>query len=127
MDNVKKRCINEDYLDLYTLCFLLNKDSREYKNISEFRNKIIEEIKDESCKLKFEPEIFSFCGPINQRHIFSQIYEKEIGLNNDKISISLNLHGINIPIYYFLIQTAHAHYLYLKMKMNLFLIISFQW
>jgi hypothetical protein len=73
MESLKKRCINEDFLDLYTLCYLLNKDYREYKNIREFRHKIIEEIKDDSSRLKFESEIFSFCGPINQRHFFFSI------------------------------------------------------
>lgn len=97
MDSLKNRCINEDFLDLYTLCYLLNKDYREYKNIREFRHKIIEEIKDDSSRLKFESEIFSFCGAINQRHFFSQLYKEEIGNNSDKISISLSCHGINIP------------------------------
>lgn len=97
MDKYKKRCINEDYLDLYTLCDLLNKDVHEFKNIHEFRHEIIKEIKDESNKLNFIPEIFSFCGPINPRYFFSQIYNDVIGNNNDKISVSLCMHGINIP------------------------------
>lgn len=97
MNKIENMLINKDYLDLYTLCDLLNKDSCDYESIYELRHEIINEIKSDSNNINFEPHILSIYNHQGANFIISNIYNKTIKTHNNLNAVSLCKNGINLP------------------------------